>query len=142
MGLYTDQADKITPDFDALVTDRWDTGIGEIGVLINASYTELEFLDFEPSNTDFVADPIIDGQRVHFPDIQRLFYRSGNRKRPSVNAAIQWRPNDTLEFYADALWRGFRIVIDDRLVAVPLLVGVPTRSCSSATALTCCPAAR
>lgn len=135
-GTYTNQADKITPNFNALVTERWDTGIGEIGVLVNASYTELQYLDSEPSNTDFLqtfsregnrlvccgpADPNQAGAR--FPDIQRLFYRSGNRKRPSVNAAIQWRPSDSLELYGDFLWQGFRNEINDRLVAVPLYNG-------------------
>jgi iron complex outermembrane recepter protein len=122
-GLYSVQADSITPNFNALFTERWETGGGDIGILLNISYTELDYLDSEPSNTDFIADPVINGQRVRFPDIQRLFYRSGNRIRPSVNAAIQWRPNDNLEFYAEGLYQGFRNEIDDRLIAVPLYGG-------------------
>ncbi|MFN3946355.1 MAG: TonB-dependent receptor [Allosphingosinicella sp.] len=122
-GVYTVQAKSVTPNFNGLVTERWDTGAGEMGLLLNVSYTELDYLDSEPSNTDFIADPVINGQRVRYPDIQRLFYRSGNRVRPSVNAAFQWRPNDTVELYADFLWQGFRNKIDDRLVAVPLYGG-------------------
>ncbi len=116
-GLYTKQGDKVTPNGNILVTDRWDTGIGDIGVLLNASYTEMQYLDSEPSNTDFLATP---SPTLRFPDIQRLFYRSGNRVRPSVNGAIQWRPAPGLEFYAEALWQGFRNKIDDRLLEVPL----------------------
>lgn len=119
-GLYTKQGDKLTPNGNILVTDRWDTEIGEIGVLLNASRTEMQYLDSEPSNTDFIADPTINGTRTRFPDIQRLFYRSGNRVRPSVNGALQWRPAPGLEFYAEALWQGFRNKIDDRLLEVPL----------------------
>lgn len=119
-ALYTKQADKVTPNGNILITNRWETGIGEIGVLVNGSYTELEYLDSEPSNTDFIADPTINGVRTRFPDIQRLFYRSGNRVRPSINASLQWRPADGLEFYAETLWQGFRNKIDDRLLAVPL----------------------
>ena len=122
-ALHTKQANEWTPNANVLVSNRWDTGMGEIGALLNASYTELEYLDSEPSNTDFIADPVINGQRVRFPDIQRLFYRSGNRVRPSVNGALQWRPSPTLELYADGLWQGFRNKIDDRLVAVPLYGG-------------------
>lgn len=122
-GLYTNQADEITPNGNILVSNRWNTGIGEVGLLVNASYTQLKFLDSEPSNTDFIADPIINGQRVRFPDIQRLFYREGDRTRPSVNVALQWRPNDALEFYIDGLYQGFRNKISDRLVAVPLYGG-------------------
>ncbi|WP_375402010.1 TonB-dependent receptor [uncultured Sphingomonas sp.] len=119
-GLHTVQAGEVTPNGNLLVSNRWDTGIGEIGLLVNGSYTELQFLDSEPSNTDFVADPVINGQRVRFPDIQRLFYRSGNRSRPSGNASLQWRPSPDLEFYAEGLYQGFRNRIDDRLIEATL----------------------
>jgi TonB-dependent receptor len=122
-GLHTVQAGKVTPNGNILISNRWDTGIGEIGFLANASYTELQYLDSEPSNTDFIADPVINGTRVRIPDIQRLFYRSGNRTRPSGNAAFQWRPNSSLEFYAEGLYQGFRNKIDDTLAAVPLFGG-------------------
>ena len=122
-GLYTLQADSVTPNFNVLLTERYETDQGDIGFLLNFSYTELDYLDSEPSNTDFIADPVINGQRVRYPDIQRLFYRSGNRARPSVNAAMQYRPDDNIEFYIEGLWQGFRNGIDDRLVAVPLYGG-------------------
>ena len=57
------------------------------------------------------------------PDIQRLFYRSGNRYRPSVNAAAQWRPSSELEFYAEFLWQGFRNRIDDHFLEATLFGG-------------------
>ena len=122
-ALYTKQAGEWTPNANVLFSNRWDTGAGEIGFLVNASYTELQYLDSEPSNTDFIADPVINGQRVRFPDVQRLFYRSGNRVRPSFNAAMQWRPGGNFEFYAEALYQGFRNKISDRLAAVPLYGG-------------------
>lgn len=128
-GLYTTQAGETTPNGNILLSNRFDTGIGEIGILVNASYTRLKFLDSEPSNTDFlqtfrregtglVADA--NGQAARFPDVQRLFYREGDRTRPSVNVALQWRPDDKFEFYIDGLYQGFRNKISDRLVEVPL----------------------
>ena len=122
-GLYTTQAGEVTPNFNVLFSDRFDTGIGEIGILFNASRTQLKFLDSEPSNTDFIASPTINGQGVRFPDIQRLFYREGDRTRPSVNVALQWRPDDKFEFYIDGLYQGFRNKISDRLAEVPLYGG-------------------
>ncbi|WP_260599910.1 TonB-dependent receptor [Sphingomonas endolithica] len=119
-GVHTTEAGKVTPNGNILISNRWDTGIGEIGILANASYTELSYLDSEPTNTDFIASPTINGQSVRLPDIQRLFYRSGNRKRPSGNVALQWRPSSSLEFYAEGLYQGFRNEVSDRQLEVPL----------------------
>jgi iron complex outermembrane recepter protein len=122
-GLYTVQGHEVTPNFNLLATRRWDTDAGEFGILLNVSYTDMVYLDSEISNTDFIA-PGPSGSR--FPDIQRLFYRSGQRIRPSANAAAQWRPNQDLEFYFDFLWQGFRNRIDDRLLAATLFGGTYT----------------
>lgn len=133
-GLYTRQAEKVTPNFNLLATKRWDVGDGgEFGILVNASRVEMTYLDAEVSNTDFLqtfrnggATLIPDagaGTAARFPDIQRLFYRSGNRVRPSVNAAIQYKPTPDLEFYLEGLWQGFRNKIDDRLLAAELFNG-------------------
>lgn len=122
-GLYTKQGDKLAPNFNILAVDRFETGIGEIGVLINASVTEMQYLDSEPSNTDFIADRNDGGRISRYPDIQRLFFRSGNRIRPSVNAAIQWKPTPSIEIYAEGLYQGFRNKIDDRLLEVPIYGG-------------------
>ncbi|HZF95393.1 MAG TPA: TonB-dependent receptor [Allosphingosinicella sp.] len=119
-ALYTRQAGELTPNGNFLVSNRWDAGGGEIGALLNVSYTELQYLDSEPSNTDFIAGGP-NGSR--FPDIQRLFYRSGNRVRPSVNGAVQWRPSPGVEIYAEGLYQGFRNKVSDRLLSVPLWGG-------------------
>src|SRR3954467_15311833 len=122
-GLYTKQGNDFSPNANLLVTDRWDTGIGEFGALLNVSYTEMRYLDSEPTNTDFVADPTIGGGVARLPDIQRLYYRSGLRERPSANAAFQWKVTPELELYAEALYQGFRNEIDDRQLEVPLYGG-------------------
>ncbi len=135
-GLYTRQGDRLSPNFNVLATKRWDVGDGEFGILVNASRTEMQYLDAEISNTDFlqtfrsengqlVADAGA-GTAARFPDIQRLFYRSGNRVRPSINGAIQYKPNPDVEFYLDGLWQGFRNKVDDRLLAAELFNGAQT----------------
>jgi TonB-dependent receptor len=134
-GLYTVQGDEVSPNFNFLATKRWDMANGgEFGALLNVSRTDMRFLDAEISNTDFlqtfrvaggalIDDPAAVNPVARFPDIQRLFYRSGKRNRPSVNAAVQYRPNSDLEFYGEFLWQGFRIEIDDRLLAAELFRG-------------------
>ena len=138
-GLYTRQGDGFKPNFNLLATKRWDVGNGgEIGALLNVSRTDIRYLDAEISNTDFlqtfnqvgdtlVADPA-NGTAARFPDIQRLFYRSGWRTRPSVNGLVQYKPSPDLEFYAEGLWQGFRNRIDDRLLAAELFNGAQASS--------------
>ncbi len=133
-GLYTVQADEVTPNFNFLATKRWEVGDGgELGVLLNVSRVEMTYLDAEISNTDFLQTFRSDGSALipdagagtaaRFPDIHRLFYRSGNRVRPSVNGAIQYKPAPDVEFYLEGLWQGFRNKIDDRLLAAELFNG-------------------
>ena len=119
---YSKRADVVTPNGNVLLTDRWDTGIGEIGALVNFSYQQLTYLDSNRSNTDFVANPGIGpgGQQLLFPDIQRVTYGQGQRTRPSINGALQWRPMDGLELYAEGLWQGFRNKVQDRELSIPL----------------------
>lgn len=121
-GQYAKRDDSVTPNGNLLITDRWETGIGEIGALINVSYQQLRYLDSTRSNTDFVANPGIGpgGSAVLFPDIQRVGFAQGDRKRPSVNGALQWRPADGLELYAEGIWQGFRNKVQDRELSVPL----------------------
>lgn len=138
-GLYTVQADEVTPNFNFLATKRWEVGDGgELGVLLNVSRVEMTYLDAEISNTDFLQTFRSDGSALipdagagtaaRFPDIQRLFYRSGNRVRPSVNGAIQYKPTPDVEFYLEGLWQGFRNKIDDRLLAAELFNGAQVSS--------------
>lgn len=122
-ALFPNQSGDVLPNGNLLVTNRWDTAAGEIGVLLNVSMTQFHYLDSTRENTDFVADPTINGQRVRFPDIQRVFYGEGNRTRPSINGAVQWRPSPDVELYVEGLWQGFRNEIEDRLFAAPLWGG-------------------
>lgn len=120
-GLYTDQKDTVTPNGNILITDRWKTGIGEIGALAGFSYTELHYLDSLRSNTDFIASDGPNGSR--FPDIERVTYNEGDRARPSANFAVQWRPDTDFEFYVEGLWQGFRNAISDRETSAALWGG-------------------
>jgi TonB-dependent receptor len=138
-ALATRQGEDISPNFNLLAVKRYELANGgEFGVLLNVSRTDMRYLDAEISNTDFLqtfrqaggvlaADPAL-GTAARFPDIQRLFYRSGQRVRPSANAAMQYRPNRNLEFYVEALWQGFRNEIDDRLLAAELFNGAQVSS--------------
>lgn len=118
---YTYQARDYNPNGNILVSDRWDVGGGEIGALLSLSYTSMHYRDSTRSNTDFVAGGGPNGSR--FPDIQRVTYDEGDRERPSVNGAIQWRPAPGIEFYAEGLYQGFRNKLSSREMEAALWGG-------------------
>jgi TonB-dependent receptor len=133
---YADLAKDVAWNGNLLLSDRFDTGFGEIGVLVNASYTELNYNDNSRFNSgDFFGinpDPLdptvfrdnlgnnIPGQTVRVPVVVGLFQNAGKRWRPAGNFAVQWRAADNLQVYVDGLYQGFRREVSDRSLFVPL----------------------
>lgn len=111
-GVNWEQSGKLSWNGNLLVSDRWDTGIGEMGFLINGSYVGINFLDStrEQSLVIGTAAPGAGepGPNVRYPDAQGMFLGYGDRFRPSVNAAFQWKPTPELEIYVDGLFQGYR----------------------------------
>jgi TonB-dependent receptor len=112
-GVNWENSGKLSWNGNILVSNRWDTGIGEIGVLVNASYVGIDFLDATREQslvigtTSTANTPGTTGG-VRYPDAQARFTGYGHRFRPSANAALQWRPSAELEVYVDALFQGYR----------------------------------
>jgi len=120
-AMYPRQSQDWTPNGNIMVTNRWAVGDGgEVGALLNFSYTKLHYLDSIAANAYFVA-PGPEGGR--FPDWPFIEYNEATRTRPSLNGAIQYRPNADLEFYVEGLWQGFRHDIEDRHFEQPLWGG-------------------
>jgi len=44
-GVYQEQNDEIDPHVSALLSDRWETSIGELGALLNVSYAKTHYRD-------------------------------------------------------------------------------------------------
>lgn len=44
-GIYNEQADTFNPNISALLSNRWSTGAGDIGVLVNLSYAKTKYRD-------------------------------------------------------------------------------------------------
>jgi TonB-dependent receptor len=116
-GTYATQSGAFDPNGNILVTNRWKTGVGDVGALINFSYTRLNYLDSARWNTGFIGTGRANdtGQQFRFPDVVGIFYGSGQRERPSVNGAAQWRPMQGLEIYVEGIWQGYRDNVSDRL---------------------------
>lgn len=121
-GIYTEQADKFAGNGNFLISNRWDTGIGEIGLLVNAAYTRIKHLD-STREQSLVIGPDFDRRAAvpfRYPDAQALFYGAGDRWRPSATATLQWKPTPELEIYLDGLFQGFRSRDTNRFLFVPL----------------------
>jgi iron complex outermembrane receptor protein len=119
-AMHPRQSGDWSPNGNIMVTDRWNVGDGEMGALLNFSYTKLHYLDSISANAFFVA-PGPEGGR--FPDWPFIEYNEATRTRPSLNGAVQWRPSPDLEFYVEGLWQGFRHDIQDRHFEQPLWGG-------------------
>lgn len=125
-GVYTDQAKQFDGNGNFLISNRWDTAIGEIGVLVNAAYTKLRHQDSTREQSVVIAPDFNPnaGPAFRYPDAQGLFYGAGNRWRPSATATIQWKPTANLEIYADGLFQGFRSRDTNRYLFSPLFGNV------------------
>ncbi|MEO7366155.1 MAG: TonB-dependent receptor plug domain-containing protein, partial [Sphingomicrobium sp.] len=116
---YPKQSQDLKPNAQFLISNRWQAGGGEIGALINFSYTRLHYQDSIRRHGFFIAD-LAGGRSPDWPEIR---YAEADRWRPSINGALQWRPNADLEFYAEGLWQGYREESTDRLWSQPLWGG-------------------
>ncbi|MBW6526998.1 TonB-dependent receptor [Sphingomonas sp. RHCKR7] len=135
-GIYGDQARKVDPQGSLLVTDRFDTPIGEFGALINVSYTQTNYLTSARWDSGDVDTPV-EGQVITTPGVGRdfkipesvgIFYNNGKRWRPSVNSSLQWRPADNIELYLEGLYQGYRSREENSELAIRLRNGNPTFS--------------
>lgn len=143
---YADLAKDWAWNGNLLLSNRWDFGDGgEVGALVNVSYTELTYNDNirfnsgdffginpDPANPGNYCDNFdagclgapppgnVPGVTVRVPVGVGLFQNDGRRWRPSANAALQWKVNPDLQFYVDGLYQGFRREVSDRLMFVPL----------------------
>src|SRR3546814_17661896 len=88
---YGERVDKMNPQFSLLATDRWDTGIGEIGALINGTYSKSDYYRastvlFQRRSTN--TGPFNTPGYV-IPGILQNFPQPGSIDRPQLNGALQ-----------------------------------------------------
>ncbi len=151
-GVYSELADKVNPNVALLVSDRWETGIGDIGLLVNASFTRTNYRNQNlqagamvpfateapplgsnltplqrifPGATNENWTPGLDaglptapGSTLNINGVDTPYYLSrdaiiasdlyGKRELPSINAALQWAPNDSSVYTAEVFYAGFR----------------------------------
>jgi TonB-dependent receptor len=106
-GNYGDFAEEWAPTLSGLYTNRWEVGGGEVGFLIDATYSELksrsdgvQISSFKEQSRDnlFGADT-----PVYVPEGAAFRSQAYDRDRIGIAAALQWKNSDdskrvTLQF--------------------------------------------
>jgi TonB-dependent receptor len=104
---YPSNAEKLGPQVSFLATDRWDTGIGEIGALLNVSWYDMPFN--RPYN--YVAERRAgsgNASGILLPISTGGLNEYGRYQRPQANGSIQWQATPSLEIYVDGLYSAYR----------------------------------
>ncbi|WP_179504416.1 MULTISPECIES: TonB-dependent receptor [unclassified Sphingomonas] len=151
-GIYDEQANSYNPNVALLVSDRWETGIGDVGILVNGSWSRSKYRTMSvtagalvpfatetppagsglsPLERIFPGDdnvnwtpglnaglPTAPGSTLNINGVATPYYLSrdavfssdlyGKRERPSANIALQWSPNPSSTYTAEAFYAGFR----------------------------------
>jgi TonB-dependent receptor len=100
------------PTASLLLSNRWQTDIGEFGALVNVGYSRLHYDynavwgDFPKVLTDGTGTPMRtdNGNLIAAPNGFGADYNIGDRTREEFNYALQWKPNDATEVYVEGLY--------------------------------------
>jgi len=119
---YGDFVEETKPQASALFSDRWETGIGEIGILAHVAYAELatrtDSIQYgrpfrvrasdvgNPANAQQNCQNMSGGPAfacVFIPQGTRWSELDFDRERLGYSFAFQWAPSDTVEINLQAL---------------------------------------
>jgi len=95
-----DLRDKAKPSASLVYSNRWDTGIGEMGFLVSSTYSELAtqsdtyHIDKYYARTNL---PGFEGQTVYAPGGIGWRQLDVDRERTGGSLGLQWRPSETVD---------------------------------------------
>ena len=99
---YGDFRKSVRPQGSALYTNRWTTRIGEIGLLLSASYSDIasryDTFQMEP----YFQQTLYDGHTAFTPGGYDWRDQTYNRQRVGMYEALEWKPTDRLTIYQTA----------------------------------------
>lgn len=75
-GIYNEQADSFNPNLSGLISNRWETGIGDIGVLVSGSYARTKYRDMSVTAGAMVPF-VTENPPPGFLPLQRVFPETG-----------------------------------------------------------------
>lgn len=118
---------KIKGQASVLASTRWNTGIGEMGLLVNLAHTESAFgiAEDEVQRTQAIDNYAGSGRSVTLPT--GMFTgqgHHGDRKRDTLIGAFQWRPSRELSVSANFI--DIRYLLRDDFQTARFYMGTPT----------------
>jgi iron complex outermembrane receptor protein len=124
---YGSLSKKWSPNASILASDRWDTGIGEIGLLVDASYIKRQAsTDSITQITQQVARRTVPGVtatgpggsfpgsaavtvgQVTTPNTTTFGQADTLIERSALNVSTQWRPNESFEAFGEFFYSRLR----------------------------------
>jgi len=114
-GNYSTIRNKAEPRLAALASHRWNTGIGELGLLVGVTYEKVTTGAYDTNTNAYTSrTDLYDvdgngttgnaGDAVLAPTQVQARYTYGDRTRFTVTTSGQWKPTDNLSFYVDGLY--------------------------------------
>ena len=95
---YGDFSEEVTPAASGMISHRFDTAAGEFGVLLDLAYSKIASHDSNIIVPPYYASEF-NGERVYVPGGIRYTQDQFERVRNGYYGALQWRPNENLEFF-------------------------------------------
>lgn len=94
---HRDKSGANDPNLSGMLSNRWQTSVGEFGILGGLSYQRGRYHD----ETAWVSPPMMVDRGIIGADAMGRVMGSGDRKRWAGNLSAQWRPNSQFELYAE-----------------------------------------
>ncbi len=99
---YGDLIGTAKPNFNALGSDTWDTGIGKVGALLDVSYHERAYREDGATNNALATNSTaIPGQKIEYTNGVYNTMFIGDRHRIGIDGVLQWQPADDFQTYAE-----------------------------------------
>jgi TonB-dependent receptor len=118
---------KTKPQVSTLISDRWESGMGEVGALVGAAYLKsggrFDQIGVEPfadryDLADFNHNGLFPGNGSDPGDLLVAPRGGGNsveltdRDRIAVNAMVQWRPGDDMDLFLEGVYNKYKYTQD------------------------------
>jgi len=97
-GSYGDYSEDVTPAASGMMSTRFDTEIGEFGVLLDVAYSKIKSHDSNIIIPPYYATEY-EGERVYVPGGIRYTQDQFERVRNGYYGAVQWAPSENLQLF-------------------------------------------